>query len=181
MDSPNNPHIDTMKTLAKHWVAVQPIVLAYIRTAVDRYADAEDVLQAVAQDVVVKYEHYDPDRPFAGWALWLAKSRIIDHYRKSGRDRHIFGAEVLDQLSTACEKLHPEASLRQEALNECLKKMPAKSEQLVEMRYIDDMKPQEIADNLGTTSGTIRVALVRIRKSLENCITDWLSREGHDA
>lgn len=181
MPDPNDHQMNAMKELARQWVEVQPMVLAYIRSAIDRYPDAEDVLQHVAQDVVVKYAHYDKDRPFIGWALWLAKSRIIDHYRKQRSDRHVFGGEVLDRLSDVCVSLQPESSLRQEALNDCIKKLPEKSVQLLELRYIDDQKPREMAGTLGTTSGTVRVALTRMRKALERCINDWLRREADHA
>lgn len=167
-----------MKELARLWVEAQPTVLAYIRSCISSYADAEDVLQTVAQDVVVKYAQYDTARPFIGWALWLAKSRVIDHYRKSGRDRHRFGDEVVDRLSNAFQQLEPEAHPQQEALNNCIKKLPEKSLELLELRYIEDLKPQEMAESLGASAGTVRVALTRMRQSLAKCIKGWLKREG---
>ena len=181
MSSPHDPHIDERKELARLWVEAQPMVLAYIRSCIDSYSDAEDVLQTVAQDVVVKYDQYDKARPFIGWALWLTKSRVIDHYRKAGRDRHRFGDEVLDRMSHAFEELQPEASAQQDALNNCMKKLPDKSMQLLELRYIDNLKPQAMAKQTGTSPGTIRVALTRLRKALGRCIEQWLEREGKHA
>ncbi|MBX2852400.1 MAG: sigma-70 family RNA polymerase sigma factor [Phycisphaeraceae bacterium] len=181
MALPDDTRIDAMKEIARLWVSAQPMVLAYIRSCIDSYADAEDVLQTVAQDVVVKYAQYDKARPFVGWTLWLAKSRIIDHYRKSGRDRHRFGDEVLDRLSNAFERIEPEAHPQQEALSQCIKKLPEKSMQLLELRYTDGLRPQEMAQSLGTSSGTVRVALTRMRKALARCIEQWLRREGKNA
>lgn len=181
MAAPDDTRIDAMKQMARLWVEAQPMVLAYIRSCIDSYADAEDVLQTVAQDVVVRYAQYDQGRPFVGWALWLAKSRVIDYYRKSGRDRHRFGDEVVERLSGAFERLEPEAHPQQEALSNCMKKLPEKSMQLLELRYIDGLKPREMAETLQTSSGTVRVALTRMRKALARCIEQWLGREGNHA
>ena len=75
-------------------------------------------------------------------------------------------------------QLQPKASAQQEALNNCMKKLPDKSMQLLELRYIDNLKPQAMAGQMGTSAGTIRVALTRIRKALGQCIEKWLEREG---
>lgn len=181
MSSFQDRHLDEQKELARLWVSVQPMVLAYIRSCVDSFSDAEDVLQIVAQDVVVKYSQYDPSRPFIGWVLWLAKFRVIDHYRQVDRDRHRFGDEVLSRMAHCFESLQPEASDRQEALSQCMKKLPPKSLQLLEMRYVDNLKAKQAAERLGTTAGTVRVALTRMRKALERCIHQWLEREGNYA
>lgn len=178
MNTSEGTQSEAIKELTRQWIEIQPILFAYIRTSVSNYADAEDLLQVVAQDIVAKYEGYDSSRPFIGWVLWLAKSRIIDHYRKQGRDKLVFGEEALSCLATASEKLPAEASWRQEALDECIQKLPAKSVQLLEMRYVDDMKPQEMSEALGTTSGTVRVALTRLRKAIAQCVEAWKHREG---
>lgn len=178
MSSISQRHLDEQRELARLWISVQPAALAYICSCVDKHSDAEDILQTVAQDVVVKYSQYDPSRPFVGWVLWLAKFRVIDYYRKAGRDRHRFGDEVLDRLAHRIEAMQPEASDRQEALSQCMEKLSPKSLKILEMRYSDNLAAQQVAERLGTTAGTIRVALTRIRKVLQRCVGQWLDQRG---
>ena len=34
-----------------------------------------------------------------GWVLWLAKSKIVDHYRAQGRRKVVFSGTLLDQMA----------------------------------------------------------------------------------
>ena len=71
--------------LSRLWMHAEPAVNAYVFAAVQRFQDAEDVVQQVALAAARRFEEYDDTRPFVAWVLWLAKSKIIDHYRAQVR------------------------------------------------------------------------------------------------
>ena len=78
---------DIRERLSRLWMQAEPSVNAYVFAAVQRFEDAEDVVQQVALTAARRFEEYDDSRPFVAWVLWLAKSKIIDHYRVQGRQK----------------------------------------------------------------------------------------------
>ena len=150
---------------------------AYVFAAVRGLHDAEDVVQQVALTAARRFDEYDASRPFVAWALWLAKSRIADHYRKQGRERLVFSAAMLDQLAEALSHPEPERSARQEALERCIEKLPEKSRQLLERRYEDDSTMEDVAAAVNSTVASVRVMLFRIRNLLAECIESELAKE----
>jgi len=168
--------------LARLWVGAQPSVSAYIWSCVHDFHTAEDLLQDVAEDAATSFEKYDPSRPFIAWALGIARFKVIDYYRKNDRDPHIFlgEPETLESLTAAFEEIFPQANARREALAFCLDKLPDKSRKALEMRYELDMKPAQIAERTGTSSGVVRVMLTRIRNALSKCVKQRIEQTGDD-
>ncbi len=138
MEVHHEQEIETRERLARLWLEAEPAVRAFVFSAVGGFQDAEDVVQKVALTVARRFEEYDAARPFVAWVLWLAKSRVADHYRKQGRERLVFSEALMDQLAEALVHREPERSARQEAMERCIEKLPAKSRQLLELRYEQD-------------------------------------------
>jgi RNA polymerase sigma-70 factor (ECF subfamily) len=181
-DKPNPTQNEQSQTLARLWVRAQPSVSAYIWSSVRDFHIAEDLLQDVAEDAASSFSKYDPAKPFIAWVLGIARFKVVDYYRSKDRDPHIFDAEAMEHLSAAFEEVFPEVSPRQEALEHCMEKLPPKSRRLLEMRYEMEMKPAKIADQVGTTSGSIRVLLTRVRNALGDCVEKRLKQlEGDHA
>ena len=63
------------------------------------------------------------------------------------------------------------------ALDTCLRKLPPKSREILQLRYEQDLPSHSIADALGSTAEAIRIALFRIRNGLRDCIANSLARE----
>jgi RNA polymerase sigma factor (sigma-70 family) len=83
---------------AQCWLKAEPSISAYVFAAVAGFHDAEDVVQRIAQELARRFDEYDSDRPFIGWALWIAKSRVIDFYRKQSRNQLVFSNDLLQRL-----------------------------------------------------------------------------------
>lgn len=168
--------IDARERLTRLWLEAEPSVQAFVFAAVNGVHDAEDVVQLVALTVARRFDEYDGTRPFIAWALWLAKSRIADHYRKQGRERLVFSDALMDQLAEALVHQQPERTARHEALEHCLDKLPVKSRQLLALRYEDDAPMERLAEAIESSAGAVRVMLFRIRNLLADCVNNELSR-----
>lgn len=168
--------IDARERLARHWLEAEPSVQAYVFAAVSGFQDAEDVLQQVALTVARRFDEYDATRPFCAWALWLAKSRIADHYRKKGRERLVFSEALMDQLAEVLVQQQPERAARHEVLEHCLDKLPEKSRQILALRYEEDAPMERVAEAIESTAGAVRVILFRIRNLLAECMNSELTR-----
>ena len=162
---------ENRERLARLWLDAEPAVRAFVFASISCFSDAEDVVQKVALTVARRFDEYDAERSFAGWALWLAKSRGIDHYRVKGREKLIFSEPLIDQLTeTLAVKQKKEQSDRSVALESCVEKLPDKSRHLLNLRYEEGASAEEIADSLNSSAGSVRVMLHRIRNMLADCI-----------
>ncbi len=156
--------------LATLWVQHQAAISAYLWTGVANFHDAEDILQQVAADAARRFEHYDASKSFLAWAIGIARFKVIDYYRSRKRGHMLFDETALDMLATSYEVGERELSEMKEALAHCMKQVKPKMRTVLEMRYLQNLKPAEIASRMSSTANTISVALTRIRKSLASCI-----------
>ena len=161
----------------REWLAAEPSVSAYVFAAIAGFHDAEDVVQRIAQDLARRFEEYDPDRPFVGWALWIAKSRVIDFYRSSGRNSLVFSDELLHRLADTLSDQADQRSDRREALEACLDDLPSKSRRILDLRYVEELSADEVARTIGSTNGSVRVRLSRVRTVLADCVQRRLAAE----
>ena len=160
-----------------HWLEVEPSVSAYVFASISGFHDAEDVVQRIAQELARRFDEYDSRGPFVAWALWIAKSRVIDFYRVQDRARLVFSDELLGRLADTIARQADGRSQRREALESCLGELPPKSRRLLDLRYVDEQSADEMAQETGTTSGSVRVLLSRVRTVLATCIERRLAAE----
>jgi RNA polymerase sigma-70 factor (ECF subfamily) len=165
---------ETREHLARLWGKAEASVQAYVFSAVNGFQDAEDVVQEIGVTVARRFHEYDPSRPFVAWALWLAKSQIVEHYRRRGRERLAFSDLLLDKIAAALIDRQGERSARQAALEQCLEKLPQKSRRLLDLRYVEENSIESVAREIQSTAGSVRVMLFRIRDVLSRCIQSQL-------
>jgi RNA polymerase sigma-70 factor (ECF subfamily) len=159
------------------WLAAEPSVSAYVFASIAGFHDAEDLVQQIAQEAARRFEQYDSNRPFLGWVLWIAKSRVIDFYRRRKRDQLVFSDELLELLGQAIAERAPERSHRREALEHCLEGLPEQSRRLLDLRYVEELPSTDIANSVGSTTGSVRVLLTRVRNVLADCVQRRLTME----
>ncbi|MEM1294607.1 MAG: sigma-70 family RNA polymerase sigma factor [Verrucomicrobiota bacterium] len=172
----NRSDTEKLERLTRLWLEAEPAVRAFVFASISSFADAEDVAQKVALTVARRFHEYDAERSFQAWALWLAKSRVIDHYRVVGREKLVFSEPLLDQLSYSLVTRQPDQSDRAAAMEECIEKLPDKSRRLLKLRYEDGASADEMATSLKSTAGSIRVLLHRVRNLLSDCIQNEMRK-----
>lgn len=159
------------------WIKVQPSLQVFIRASVRDQHHAEDVLQEVAGIVTAKFDQYNRDLPFEGWAIGIAKRVMKQHFRSATRSGMIFDEEALEAIAASFERREPPRQDRLQALEMCLNKLDSQKRALLDMRYQGEVEVQEIASRLGATANAISCALHRIRTDLASCVRRRLARE----
>lgn len=155
--------------LARNWAQVQTSLLAFITASTPQFSDAEDLLQEVAVEVAVRFDEYDPARPFLPWALWIAKLKIADFYRSRQTRQVVLMGESMDALAEACVELQETLSDEQFAIERCLDRLTDRSREMLNLRYSGGLSSSQIGDRLGMSVRYVRVALSRIRTTLTEC------------
>ncbi len=84
---------------------------------------------------------------------------------------------MLQQLADAISAREVTMSVRREALEQCLNRLPARSRQLLDLRYIHELPTENISEAVALTADSVRVSLLRIRNALGDCIQKRLSME----
>ena len=161
---------ESRELLARCWMQSQASLTAFLMASTPQFSDAEDLLQEVAAEVARRFDEYDQKRPFLPWALWVAKIKIADFYRLKERRPVKFVGESIDALSEACDRIQETLSEEKWALEKCLSNLTGRSRELLQLRYFDDLSPQEIGERLDMPAGNVRTALSRIRSSLTSCV-----------
>nr|WP_182864831.1 sigma-70 family RNA polymerase sigma factor [Rhodopirellula sp. JC639] len=159
------------------WLNAEPAISAYVFASISLFHDAEDVVQRIAHELARRFDEYDSRRPFVAWALWIAKSRVIDYYRARGRSHEVLSDELLGKLADTMARQADDRSLRREALEVCLDELPPRSRRLLDLRYAEELSIDETAREIGSTSGSVRVLLSRVRTVLASCIERRLAME----
>lgn len=168
---------ESIRQATRLWTLAQPVVSAFITSIVRDFSDRDDVLQETAVAVIESFQSYDHTRPFAAWAIGVARNQVWLYLRRRRRDRLVFDDETVACLATAIAEVAPEQSHRLDFLQNCLKSLEGRARQLFEFRYQSDLKPAAIAERVGLTANSVAKALQRIREQLKVCI-DRQSAEG---
>ena len=160
------------------WVPAQSSVKSYIRSIVRDSQHAEDLLQEVALRAHENYDAYDTSRPFIGWVLGIARYQILAYFKRVKSDRHQFNNELLDSIESTFAAIQPTLNAREEALRQCVQKVPERMSAILSARYRDGMTAPQIAEHAGMTPTSVNTILYRVRKSLKECIEKRLRAMG---
>src|SRR5262245_12060043 len=162
---------ENSEQLARIWTESQPIVAAFVLSAIPDFHQAEDVLQQVAVVLVREFGQFDTSRPFLPWALGIARNLALKSRRDvARRSKYVISDDMLDQIEIAFHEGEDSLVAVRKWLRHCLEKQPQKILELLRWRYAHDMKPSEAAAQMGITSNTVRAMLYRAREALRKCI-----------
>lgn len=171
-----------MLLLSRLWTDAQPVVAAMVAGSVVDFQHGEDLVSQVAETVVLKFGDYDRTRPFIPWALGIAKNVVLRHYeRRAGERLVFFDDRALGAMAVAHEEIAGEAPERLAAMRQCLAEIRGKTRRVMEMRYIDGLKPAAIGHALDMTSNAVWVMLHRGRAAVARCVKQKLAAWGGTA
>lgn len=162
--------------LARLFIAGRASLLGYLRAIVRDPHRAEDLLQETWVVVMKRLDDFDPSRDFGAWTRGIARNLARNALRSahSRKMTYLASEELLDAIDTAFEGVSESERRDTDAdmsmLKYCLGKVSVSNRQMLHLRYRAGMRIDEIAKKLGRSSGSIQVALYRVRQSLLKCI-----------
>lgn len=146
----------------RHADDVQRFVQSIVR---DRH-DAEDITHEVFAKLMKAIQKYEErEVPFAAWILRVARNAGLDHMRSK---RQIPVEEVRitdeghDQTSFECAR----------ALKAALADLPQSQREVLVLRHVGGLSPNEIAEQLGKTEASIQGLHHRGRAALKESLRE---------
>jgi RNA polymerase sigma-70 factor, ECF subfamily len=158
--------------LASH----QQRLSGYVRTLVPNRADAEELLQEINLTIWRSGTKFQPGTNFAAWSYEIARRFVLNSYKQRPRGLR-FSDALLEQLGATAATESDLASARLDALEHCLRKLSAKDQHLIRMRYEPGTTTQSLAARSGRSLRGLYQSLNRIRTALLECIQRTLARE----
>ena len=125
-------------------------------------ADVEDLVQETLIAVHTRRATYEPDAPFTAWAYAIARYKLIDFYRRSGR-RRTAPLEAADALFAEDDS---DGWTAARDLERVLGAVDAKTAALIRHTRIDGLSMQETAALTGMSESAVKVAVHRGLKKL---------------
>ncbi|NQU19935.1 MAG: sigma-70 family RNA polymerase sigma factor [Candidatus Nealsonbacteria bacterium] len=162
--------MDTHEAFRRHWVRWQPAIYGYIRTVVPHRADAEDVLQDVAEILWRKIDQFEEGTRFDQWAYRVARNVMLNYQKKANRQRIRFSDEIARQLADEAVHAAAESRAELEALESCISKLPDAQRDLVRRRYAPGATNRSVAAATDRSESTVSRTLSRIHRALTRCV-----------
>jgi RNA polymerase sigma-70 factor (ECF subfamily) len=135
-------------------------------------SEAEDVLQETLLALHLSRHTYDPSSPVTAWAHAIARYKLVDHLRRTGR--HVANLPIDDeahQLAGPAEGPAAEARLD---LARAMQALPDRTRTLIDRVKIQGTSVAEAAGAAGMTETAAKVA---IHRGLQ-VMAKFLSRRG---
>lgn len=151
-------------------------VYGFMLKRIENETDAEDITIETFAKAFDKIATYNPEFKFNTWLIAIAKNVHIDLLRKKKSslfieitDKENYQAyNVADSTPSAEDELITVQNLSQ--LLQYIKELKPHYQEVIQLRYFQELSYQEIADQLGEPLNNVKVKLLRAKKLLAEII-----------
>lgn len=138
--------------------------------------DTEDITIETFAKAFDKIATYNPDFQFNTWLISIAKNVHIDMLRKKKSTLFIDITDeednqaynIADSSPSAEDKLITEQNLSR--LLQCIKELKPHYQEVIQLRYFQELSYQEISEELQEPLSNVKVKLLRAKKLLAEII-----------
>jgi RNA polymerase sigma-70 factor (ECF subfamily) len=140
--------------------ALRPWLLSYFRRRLHG-GDVEDLVQMTLLSLHEKRHTYNPDAPFMPWIAAVARHKLIDYVRKTGRHVHV---ELNEDLGLS-DGMQPDLAARDVAV--LLAQLPKDQARVISLHKLQDMSVDEVSRATGKSPSAVKVIVHRGLKKLQ--------------
>lgn len=169
---------DNTEAFVRQLTENQTRLYGYVYSLIGDHSRAADVVQETNLVLWRKLAEFTPGKPFLPWAFAVARFQVMAHLRDHKRDRLLLDAALAEVLSTEAQRQAEEVDAVRAALRACMQRLTPEHRNLVEHRYIRSASVAEVAAAAERTAGATKVALLRIRRQLAECVQERMAAEG---
>ena len=153
----------------------------HVRKMVKETEQVEDLVQEAFIKAFKNLESYNSSYAFSTWLYRITTNHTIDYLRKkklktTSIDKPIktregeMSFELPDQQASTDRAIIRKQ--RKKIITHAIENLPKKYRQVIEMRHIEELSYQEIADELDLPLGTVKAHIFRAREMLYKALKD---------
>lgn len=150
-------------------------VYGFMLKRTENETDAEDITIDAFSKAFSKIAQYNSDFQFNTWLISIAKNAHIDLVRKQKQTRSMqFNDDgnaaymIIDETPSAEDTLINEQNLS--ILLRFIKELKPAYQEVIQLRYFQEMSYQEIANQLNEPLSNVKIKLLRAKKLLADII-----------
>jgi RNA polymerase sigma-70 factor, ECF subfamily len=155
----------------------QTALRAYCEAALGHCEEAKDAWQKANIVLWQKSGEWDSQTRFLPWALAVARYEVLAVIRDRHRERLMFDDDVALMMADASVKHADTHDARTEALARCAEKLQPRHREVLNSHYVFGHAQAEIAEAHGMGLSAVKVLLLRLRRSLAECIERQLHQQ----
>jgi len=141
---------------------LRPWLVSYFRRRL-KGADSEDLVQMTLLSLHEKRHTYDPASPFLPWIAAVARHKLIDYVRKSGKRVHV---ELDDDIVGDDSGALP-ADLARRDVEVLLAQLPRDQARIISLHKLQELSIDEVSATTGKSPAAVKVAIHRGLKKLQ--------------
>jgi len=148
-----------------------PRIYRFVLFKVGHREEAEDLTH---QTFLKAWEHVETYEsrgyPFSSWLYRIARNTVIDHHRRSRPQVNIddLGPDILIEEGTQGKDL--DIKIEWTVMLEAIFKLKDVEQDVLLMRFVDELTHQEVAKAIGKSEGATKVIQHRALKNLKKII-----------
>lgn len=147
----------------------EPQIYRFIYLKVGHREEAEDLTHQVFIQSFTKIRDYeDKSFPFSSWLYRIARNEVIDYYRVRKVHISIHDENIENIPEAKKESLDDQLALEQ--VKNAVKLLKPTEQDVLILRFVEDMAPNEIAAAMGKTPLAVRLIQHRAIKNLKKLV-----------
>lgn len=149
----------------------QPMIYRFVVVKVTRREEAEDIVHQVflsAWQNIKSYRHRG--HPFSSWLYQIARNQVIDFYRSRRNETSIDAVDQEYFAAPASAELAVPAKIEMEAVRRAMEQLKPDYEDIIILRFIEELSLKESASILGKTEGAVKLMQHRAMNELKKLL-----------
>lgn len=154
-------------------------LFTYVFHLVGNRDEIDDILQNVFSKTYNSIGNFDTNRKFSSWIYRIAHNETINFLKRKSKRYTVSWEDIStskDKLDTSTSDEQPEEKWAQQEITrevtEALKKLPAKYQQVLKLRYFQEYSYEDIGEMLGKPVNTIGTLINRAKKKLLEVVSN---------
>ena len=140
----------------------------HIRNMVKDHEDTHDVLQNTFIKVFKNIHNFKGESKLFSWMYRIATNEAISFLNKKAKRNQISSEDLQQQLIANLESdVYFEGDEIQLKLQKAIASLPAKQQQVFNMKYFQELKYREMSDILETSEGALKASYHHAAKKIE--------------
>ena len=131
-------------------------------------AVAEDLTSEVFVKAFKNFDGFDEAKKFQSWIYMIAHNHLVNHYKSAKRDVPL---ELMENFLQYLDK-DAEEKYELERILKIIRCMEEKDKEILQLKLVDELSNQEIADILEKEEGAIRTQISRSISKLREILNN---------